>query len=186
MQRRHVLSMASFGAASAVGAGSLVWTPSSLAAASSQNKAPALGAAAPKLVGKTMDQREFRLGEGKNRVTVVAFWATWCPNCRVEMPNFRKAHEQNMAKGLDLVTVSIDRKIEDVVEYDRVVEKTVPVTQRFAQLWRGAAGHQDGFGPVTATPTVYLINRKQQIAAIFKGRLKDEDWTRIEREIRRV
>jgi thiol-disulfide isomerase/thioredoxin len=179
MQRRSLLNLAAGGAASAAG---LIWTPD--AAAADLAKAPEVGARMPKLVGKTVDQREFRLGLGKDRMALVAFWATWCPKCRVEMPLFRAAHEKYFAKGFDLVTVSIDRNLDDVVTYDRVVEKTVPVTQRFAQLWRGAAGHEDGFGPVVSTPTVYLINRKQRVAAIFKGRLTDSDWARIEREIR--
>jgi peroxiredoxin len=178
MQRRSIIHVAS-------ASGVLAAAPTFVfAQANTQAKAPPVGARAPKLTGKTMDQREFRLSEGKNRVAVVAFWATWCPNCRVEMPNFRKAHEQYAAKGFDLVTVSIDRKLEDVIAYDRAVEKTVPVTQRFAQLWRGATGHDDGFGPVTSTPTVYLIDRKQRVAAVFKGRLKEEDWSRIEKEIK--
>jgi thiol-disulfide isomerase/thioredoxin len=191
MQRRNLLTATASGA---VAGSSLIWTPQSWAQAetkakppmapSNQTKAPAVGDAAPKLIGKTTDLRDFTLKAEKGRVALVAFWATWCPKCRVEMPIFRAAHEKSFSRGLDLVTVSIDRNLNDVIAYDRVVEKTVPVTQRFAQLWRGAEGHQDGFGPVLSTPTVYLINRKQRVAAIFKGRLTDDDWVRIEREIR--
>jgi peroxiredoxin len=141
------------------------------------------GDAAPMLTGKTMDQRSFKLSDDPKSVKLVAFWATWCPTCRVEMPEFRRAQEKWMKSGFDLVTVSIDRRLDDVVTYDRLVERTVPMSQRFAQLWRGAPDHKDEFGPVLTTPTSYLIGRNQKVAAVFRGRVTEAQWAQVEREI---
>lgn len=144
---------------------------------------PRVGVIAPELMGTTLDQKPFDLAKGKNQVCLVAFWATWCPTCRVEMPEFRRAHEKWMKQGFALVTVAIDRKLDDVVTYERIVERTVPVSQRFAQLWRNSADHRDSFGDIPSTPTTYLIDRKQRIAAVFRGRMMEAQWTQIEREV---
>lgn len=35
----------------------------------------------------------FRFENGKNKVVVVSFWATWCPPCVAEMPSFQKLYD---------------------------------------------------------------------------------------------
>ncbi len=144
---------------------------------------PRLGSVAPELAGKTIDQKAFDLAAGQSQVRLVAFWATWCPTCRVEMPEFRRAHEKWMKQGFELVTVAIDKKLDDVVAYERIVERTVPVSQRFPQLWRNAGDLRDGFGEIISTPTTYLIDRKQRIVGAFKGRMMEAQWAQVEREV---
>lgn len=40
------------------------------------------------------------LGEAKNKVLVVNFWATWCTPCREEIPEFVKLQEEFGARGV--------------------------------------------------------------------------------------
>jgi cytochrome c biogenesis protein CcmG, thiol:disulfide interchange protein DsbE len=144
---------------------------------------PRVGMVAPSLMGRTLDKQSFDLSKDSNNVRLVAFWATWCPTCRVEMPDFRKAHEKWARQGFDLVTVAIDKKLDDVMAYDTIVDRTVPVTQRFAKLWRGASDHRDDFGPVLSTPTTYLIDRKQKVIGVFKGRVTEAQWALVEKTV---
>jgi thiol-disulfide isomerase/thioredoxin len=144
---------------------------------------PALGSKAPVLKGLTNDQKPFDLDVHKGKVTLVAFWATWCPTCRVEMPEFRKHAESWNKQGFELVTVAIDKNFDDVMTYEKLVEKTVPVSQRFAQLWRGNAKHTDGFGKPPSTPTAYVIDRKGNVVHQFRGRMMADQWALIEREL---
>ena len=144
---------------------------------------PRVGAVAPMLMGRTMDKQSFDLSKDSKNVRLVSFWATWCPTCRVEMPDFRRAHEKWAKQGFDLVTVAIDKKFDDVMAYDSIIERTVPTTQRFSKLWRGASDYRDDFGPVLSTPTTYLIDRKQKIVGVFKGRVNEAQWAQIEWEV---
>jgi thiol-disulfide isomerase/thioredoxin len=45
----------------------------------------------------------------KNRYTIVDFWASWCVPCRKEIPNMKKLYALYHDKGLEIVSVSIDK-----------------------------------------------------------------------------
>lgn len=49
---------------------------------------------------------------GKNKYTLIDFWASWCPPCRAEMPNIVSAYAEYHDKGLEVVGVSLDNKKE--------------------------------------------------------------------------
>lgn len=54
--------------------------------------------------GETIDLRTFEGG-----LTLVNFWATWCPPCRAELPGMDRLAGEMGDEGLTLVAVSIDR-----------------------------------------------------------------------------
>lgn len=179
MQRRHMIQLgAQLGGALALGAGNAL-------AVEERVKAPVLGDKAPRLIGNTLDNAKFDLREMRGKTTLVAFWATWCPTCRVEMPEFRNRYEALRGSKFDLVTVSIDAKLDDVLVYDKLVSQTVPVKQQFPRMWRKQEGMNDQFGRITSTPTSYLIDRDMKVVGVFKGRVMAEQWSQIEQEVRR-
>lgn len=45
---------------------------------------------------------------GKSKLILVDFWASWCPDCRVENPNVVETYELYKDKGLEIVSVSLD------------------------------------------------------------------------------
>ncbi len=64
------------------------------------------------------------LEDQKGRVVVLHFWASWCPYCRTEIPELRELHEQWAAKGVRVVTVSIDENVEQLKQF--VAEQGLP------------------------------------------------------------
>ena len=57
---------------------------------------PAAGAAhrgevAPDFALKDLSGEEVRLSDYRGTAVLVHFWTTWCPSCRVEMPELQKA-----------------------------------------------------------------------------------------------
>lgn len=55
--------------------------------------------------GKTVKASDY---VGKNRYTLIDFWASWCGPCRAEMPNVVKAYDLYHAKGFEVVGISFD------------------------------------------------------------------------------
>lgn len=48
------------------------------------------------------------LADWQSKVLVINFWATWCPPCREEMPEFSQAQEKYGSKGIQFVGIAID------------------------------------------------------------------------------
>lgn len=52
-----------------------------------------------------------KLSEFKGKIVLLDFWATWCPPCRVEIPNLLEIYRQFKNKNFVLISVSLDRDI---------------------------------------------------------------------------
>ena len=63
---------------------------------------------------KTPEGKEVKLSDfvGKDKYTLIDFWASWCGPCRREMPNVVEAYKQFKSKGFGIVGVSLDQDAE--------------------------------------------------------------------------
>ncbi len=53
---------------------------------------PALGEPAPEVTLTDFEGESFSLQDYEGRPVVMNFWASWCPFCAAEMPDFEKVH----------------------------------------------------------------------------------------------
>lgn len=49
------------------------------------------------------------LEQYKGKVLLIDFWATWCGPCRRELPNVKNVYKKYHDKGLEILSVSLDR-----------------------------------------------------------------------------
>jgi hypothetical protein len=72
----------------------------------------------------------------------------------VPRQNARAAPELRRLAGkpFELVLVSTDRRMQDVEDYERIISSTVPLAQRFVQLWAGEPGFRDNLGRPAQLP----------------------------------
>lgn len=77
---------------------------------SNPNKAKIkIGMKAPDFTASDPDGEPITLSEIKGKVTIVDFWASWCKPCRIENPNLVKLYDKYHSKGLEIISVSLER-----------------------------------------------------------------------------
>src|SRR5438874_13094055 len=69
---------------------------------------------APSFSARTIDGREISLASLRGKVTIVNFWATWCPPCRAEIPDLI-ALQAKYRDQVQIIGVSQDETGPDVV-----------------------------------------------------------------------
>ena len=74
--------------------------------ASVGNKAPDFSAATP-------DGKDLALADALGKYTIIDFWASWCRPCRQENPNVVNVYNEYHDKGLNIISVSLDRPGQD-------------------------------------------------------------------------
>lgn len=55
--------------------------------------------------------------EYKGKILIVNFFASWCPPCRGETPDFVKAYEKYKDKNFVIVGLSVDKNLADAEKY---------------------------------------------------------------------
>jgi thiol-disulfide isomerase/thioredoxin len=87
-RRNLLLIVGAVGAIALVGVAALFGGPSGGAVEGTA----ALGEPAPEVRLTDFEGQEFSLQDYEGRPVVMNFWASWCPFCAAEMPDFEKVH----------------------------------------------------------------------------------------------
>jgi thiol-disulfide isomerase/thioredoxin len=69
-----------------------------------------IGAKAPEFSAPTPEGTTLSLNETLGKYTIIDFWASWCKPCRRENPNVVNVYEKYHDKGLNIISVSLDRQ----------------------------------------------------------------------------
>ncbi|RYG10725.1 MAG: TlpA family protein disulfide reductase [Burkholderiales bacterium] len=135
--------------------------------------------APPIVEGRTIEGQPFKLAALKGKVVLVMFWSTGCAVCRDKMPELRQNYEGWAGKPFEMVLVSTDRKMGDLQEYEKIISRTVPLKQRFVQLWSGEAGYKDNLGAPGQLPASFLVDKTGKVVQRYQGRIPAEAWDKI-------
>jgi peroxiredoxin len=158
-------------------------SPQTVAAQTAAPAKPASAAAPlvmlPQIEGKTIDGAPFNLSSLKGKVVLVMYWSTGCAVCRDKMPELRSNYEGWMGKPFELVAISTDNRVQDLMDYERIISRTVPIKQRFVQLWSGENNYKDNLGKHAQLPSAYLVDKTGKIVERYIGRIPAEAWDKI-------
>lgn len=118
---------------------------------------------APDFALETATGETFRLSEHRGEVVVMNLWATWCPPCRHEIPDFVALYDEYEDDGLTVVGVSLDEGgWADVRPFAEEMGIRYPVVVD--------DGTVDGiYGPTASLPTTFVIDRDGNVAHYVPG-----------------
>lgn len=68
---------------------------------------------------KTYDGSSFSLRSLRGSYVVLEFWASWCPDCQRELPNFQRIFNEYGPKGVRFVGFSFD---DDEAEWENAIQ----------------------------------------------------------------
>lgn len=54
--------------------------------------------------------------EYKGQPLIINFWGTWCPPCKMEMPDIQKIYDEYNPKGLEIIGLATERRPEMAVQ----------------------------------------------------------------------
>jgi peroxiredoxin len=123
--------------------------------------------AAPAFSGASLDARRLALADLRGRVVVVNFWASWCRECRPEMPALEGLHRRFGAQGLAVVGINAGETRDTVRRYAADLGLSFP-------LVLDPSGSINATYGVIGLPTTFLVARDGRAVAFAVGA---RDWS---------
>ncbi|MGR9012132.1 MAG: TlpA family protein disulfide reductase [Gammaproteobacteria bacterium] len=118
---------------------------------------------------------QHNISEWQGRVLVINFWATWCPPCRKEIPDFIALQEQYKSRGLQFIGIALEDK-EPVIEYLTTIDVNYPM------LLGGdnsiTLAHQLG-NTIDAVPYTLVVDRQGKIIDRHPGEFSKEQLAAV-------
>lgn len=118
------------------------------------------GAAAPDFTLNTIDGKIFRLNDLKGRYVVIDFWASWCPDCRKDLPNIIRIYNEYHKQGVEFVGVSFDT---DKAAWKSAVEKNAIPYAQVSELKKFHDTEISKAYGVKWIPSMYLIGKDGKV-----------------------
>jgi cytochrome c biogenesis protein CcmG/thiol:disulfide interchange protein DsbE len=124
------------------------------------------GGTSPAVSLVDFEGKPLSLADYNGTPVVLNFWASWCPNCVAEMPDFEKVHQE--LKG-EVAFIGVDQRDDRRAAEDLAHE--TGVTYRLAEDPDGRVF--DAFGGV-GMPTTAFIDGDGNVVDVVTGQLNEE------------
>ena len=114
------------------------------------------------------------LADWQGDVIVINFWATWCPPCLREIPDFVEVFEQHRAQGVRFVGLSIDAP-ENVAAFASKMGVTYPLLIGNADTLQLATALGN---PAQGLPFTVILDRSGMVSHVTLGTMSKADLTK--------
>ena len=106
-----------------------------------------------------------------NNITILNFWATWCPPCIDELPSLNNLSKDLMADDIDVLAVSMDRG--NPSKLIKFLEKNGGKNLVFFQDKNWSAGKNI---PIKGLPVTLIVKNRNDILKIIYKQLGPLEW----------
>ena len=123
----------------------------------------------PSLTLKQLDGDTWRLADHRGQAILINYWATWCAPCRNETPGLVRLADDERAKGLAVLGISMDTGDPELVRsFVRQMRVAYPIAlpEPMSQMAAGMVG----------LPTSILVDRHGRIAKTYIGETPEAEF----------
>jgi cytochrome c biogenesis protein CcmG/thiol:disulfide interchange protein DsbE len=124
----------------------------------------------PGFSGTTVDGSSLSLESLRSRLVLLNFWASWCLECRAELPVLDQLHRDYASRGLTVLALNFREEPGTVRQYGREIGLTMP-------LLLDPTGAIRKSYEVIGLPTSFLIGRDGRPVARAIG---PWEWASVE------
>lgn len=124
---------------------------------------PVIGKPAPGFTVETLDGGGVSLADYRGKAVLVNFWATWCGNCKLEMPWLAELREQYASQGFEVLGILTDNASS---------EKIAALTQKYGVHYPILmCNHKtaQAYGGLPDLPESFFIDREGRVVAVISG-----------------
>lgn len=131
------------------------------AAGCTQGSAIEIGAEAPDFTLADIGGKQVSLSEFKGKAVILDFFASWCPPCRQEVPDFVELQKTYGNQGLVVIGVALVNKAEAKSFAEQFgINYPVLIDDKKAS---------DLYGPIRSIPTTFIIDKSGKIVKMYIG-----------------
>ena len=127
----------------------------------------AAGVKPPEFSARTLQDATLSVGGFRGKVLILNFWASWCAECRPEMPVLERLHRELAPRGLAIVGVNAREGTEAIRRYARELALTFPIVL-------DPGGRINALYGVIGLPTTFVVGRDGRAVALAIG---PREWT---------
>lgn len=98
------------------------------------------------------------LSDAKGKITIVNFWATWCPPCREEMPHMQSFYEKNHEE-VEMLAVNVT----NMDDGRPAIEKFVQEHELTFPILLDESGEVGFMYEVMSLPTSYILDEEGRV-----------------------
>lgn len=122
---------------------------------------------APDFTLTMMNGEPFTLSEHQDKIVILNIWATWCPPCRDEIPDFIEIQNE-MEDDVLFVGISTDEEGWEVVRpFADEFQINYPLVVEDGTI-------RNKYGPIRGIPMSFVINREGKVEYVIPGMINKE------------
>jgi cytochrome c biogenesis protein CcmG/thiol:disulfide interchange protein DsbE len=120
------------------------------------------GTIPPQFDGNTLDAGQLSLAGLRGKVVLLNFWASWCIECRPEMPVLERLHREFASRGLAILGINARESKEAVSRYAKELGLTF-------RLVLDPDGKINTLYGVIGLPTTFVVGRDGRAVGLAIG-----------------
>ncbi len=110
-----------------------------------------------------LQRRLHTLEEYKGKWLLIAFWATWCGPCKMELPELEQLYARLKLKNFNIVGISADQgDVQEVQRFVKELKLTFPILHDLH-------GEASTAFAANALPSLYLVTPDLKLVGIARG-----------------